>query len=419
LDFFRSEARAMKYVHFATIAFAVLLIGCTQGKTEEVAATDAAVNNQPADQAADVDETAASAEDETPSEETSAAAAAMGESMRAVSLASDGDVDEARAIVERLRLAAAELATQSPDDFHAFEMMALALKTKVDVEAALPDGDAEAAQQEFLAFLEERARASNDPKIRPWCELGFMQVASSLVRSDPDAAEALLDRLETLLASAGEPSDGGDEAAAPPSPARQRLRAMIATTRKQMALIGTPAAWPEQADRWVNAENGLTRDDLKGKVVLLDFFAVWCGPCIATFPHLREWQEEFGDRGFQVVGVTKYYGYDWNDETSRAVRAGDLAPDAERAALEKFVAHHELTHPIAMIPDDSFSQHYAVSGIPHAVIIDRQGNVGLYRIGSGEKTAADLRQAIEECLNEEPPAEVAQPAAAAAAAPAA
>ena len=73
--------------------------------------------------------------------------------------------------------------------------------------------------------------------------------------------------------------------------------------------------------------------------------------------------------------------------------------------MEQFVKHHELRHPIAFVTGRDLQEHYAVSGIPHVVVIDRQGKVRLFRIGSGDANAADLKTAIEESLNETPPTE--------------
>jgi thiol-disulfide isomerase/thioredoxin len=162
--------------------------------------------------------------------------------------------------------------------------------------------------------------------------------------------------------------------------------------------------YPDNADGWVNGE-ALTSDALKGKVVLLDFFAVWCGPCIATFPHLREWHDEYADKGLAIIGVTSYYKYGWDEEAGRPKRETELEPEAERAAMEHFVKHHELRHPIAYVSDRELQEHYVVSGIPHAVVIDRHGKIRLFRIGSGEANAADLKKAIEESLAESPPVE--------------
>src|SRR5437879_5302075 len=71
------------------------------------------------------------------------------------------------------------------------------------------------------------------------------------------------------------------------------------------ALIGKPA--PDFKGEFSLNGKPTKLSDLKGKVVLLDFWAVWCGPCVSTFPHLREWHKEYKDKGLEILGVTTYF----------------------------------------------------------------------------------------------------------------
>ena len=92
---------------------------------------------------------------------------------------------------------------------------------------------------------------------------------------------------------------------------------MIQSAQRQVKVVGEQAA-PLNVEMWVNGEP-LKPEDLQGKVVLLDFWAVWCGPCVATFPHLREWHEKYAEKGLVMVGLTTYYGFRWDEAENKAV----------------------------------------------------------------------------------------------------
>jgi thiol-disulfide isomerase/thioredoxin len=225
------------------------------------------------------------------------------------------------------------------------------------------------------------------------------RVINSLMRDDPKRAEEILQQVKTLLGQAKEKQ-------ANPAVAERALQTLagleprIAAALKQLAMIGTPAPALD-ALAWANGQAG-SLGDLQGKVVLLDFWAVWCGPCIATFPHLREWHDQYSSQGLAIVGVTRQYNYAWDDEAKGASKAeGEVALDDELKMLEKFIAHHELRHPTLVTPAGSTMQtEYGVTGIPHAVLIDKQGRVRMIKVGSGQANAEALHQMIETLLAE-------------------
>jgi thiol-disulfide isomerase/thioredoxin len=255
-------------------------------------------------------------------------------------------------------------------------------------------------QASSLADLEKKLQAdpSDRTALNNYLQKATMEI-SQLVRSNPEEAGTKLEVVKAFLASlTGAATDdvaktglrGADQVLA-------NLERGIEAGKKLTKMIGKDAA-SLKVEAWVNG-SPLTDADLKGKVVFLDFWAVWCGPCIATFPHLKEWNEKYADKGLVIIGLTNYYNFTWDDEEKKATRATEkVTPAEEQEMLVKFAQSHELKHRFAIEADRSLSEYYGVTGIPHVVVIDREGKVRMMKVGSGEANAKEIGDLLAQLL---------------------
>ena len=133
---------------------------------------------------------------------------------------------------------------------------------------------------------------------------------------------------------------------------------------------------------------------LRGQVVMIDFWATWCGPCIGTFPELREIHAEYKDKGLFVLGVTGFQGSMSNHGKDRVT---ELSEEEELALMPEFIEHQDMTWPLAFSDRSCFDIEYGITGIPTSVIIDKQGIVRLFTHPANKDQIIAL---IEELLAE-------------------
>ena len=162
------------------------------------------------------------------------------------------------------------------------------------------------------------------------------------------------------------------------------------------ALPAPSAPLPELvATQWID-QSPVTLSKLRGQVVLLDFWAPWCGPCRYTFPRLQRWHESYKDKGLVILGLTNYFG---NIDGRRAT------PSEELAYLRTFKKQQRLPYGFVVADSSINDRNYGVFSIPMSFLIDRRGNVRFIAMGAGEQEITALGKMIEKVMAEPPTAE--------------
>ncbi len=126
----------------------------------------------------------------------------------------------------------------------------------------------------------------------------------------------------------------------------------------ELSLLGKPA--PAFAAEKIAGAYSPVLKDLAGTVVVVDFWATWCGPCAMTLPFLDKWQTAYGARGLRIVGLT--------------------AEDA--SVVKEFLVANPLSYAIARDVDDEIGQRYLRFAVPMLVVIDKAGVVRFVQVGA-------------------------------------
>ncbi len=123
-------------------------------------------------------------------------------------------------------------------------------------------------------------------------------------------------------------------------------------------------------------------DDMKGSILVVDFWATWCGPCITEIPAYNKLQEKYASQGLKIVGVTLASG--------------------EAKEVKPFVARHNMKYTILM-GEDSIGYDFNVMSFPTTYLVTKDWKVYRKYIGAGPRKTQQLETDIQSLLERKEP----------------
>jgi len=128
------------------------------------------------------------------------------------------------------------------------------------------------------------------------------------------------------------------------------------------------------------SESKYAWDDFKDRIVVLDFWATWCGPCIAAIPHVQKLHEKYEPEGLVVLGVDVW-------------ERGEL--EEIEKIVEEFRDAYKMTYEILLDTDRTVPDLYGVPGIPTVYLLDRDGIIIWTHLGYGPGCEVEMEEQEE------------------------
>jgi thiol-disulfide isomerase/thioredoxin len=157
-------------------------------------------------------------------------------------------------------------------------------------------------------------------------------------------------------------------------PAGKPVAVVVRRGGQELTLSAVPESRPDHPEQALVGKpapafklSGVQLSQLSGHVVLLEFWATWCGPCEITASRLDQWHHQFPQ--LRVVGVT----------------------DEDAAQVKEFVTEHQLAYAMALDPGSATSRAYMVQALPTLVLIDKTGIVREVHVGIPDMDALEAR----------------------------